>query len=128
MTMNKHEQAATALGIIPWQRRGLAPAAQTKHIHVLIAVPAADEHHPLLKTMLASFHLPEDERAVTVINENLSQVIESLQPQHLLIFGEGTNIQTATPITVTHSLTQLMQQPSLKRDTYTVLKGLGLYA
>lgn len=128
MSMNKHQQAATALGIIPWQRRGLAPVAAPTRIKVLIAVPAEDEHHPLLQTMLASFHMPESERQVTVLNDQLNEMIEMLQPEHLLILGDGKHLETSVPTTVTHSLAQLVQQPALKRETYVALKALGLYA
>jgi DNA polymerase III psi subunit len=124
--MNTLKQTTTAaLGIIPWQRRALIETAAPA-IFIMIAVPSEDKNHPLLQTMQASFHLPADNLVITTL-EQLNDDMNAHQPEHLLIFGDA-NVDTNVPTTHTHSLTQLAENPALKRDTYVVLKSLGLYA
>ncbi|HEU5281501.1 MAG TPA: hypothetical protein VFU82_05960 [Gammaproteobacteria bacterium] len=125
MNTRKQTSTAAALGIIPWQRRECIETAAPR-IHLMIAVPSEDKNHPLLQTMQASFHLPAHNLYITTL-ETVNDDINTQQPEQLLIFG-NTPVQTDLPTTHTHSLAQLAENPSLKRETYIVLKSLGLYA
>lgn len=125
MNTRKPQTIATALGMIPWQRRDLIEMSAPR-IHLMIVVPAEDKHHPLLQTMQASFHLPAENIHVTTL-ETLTNDINTHQPEQLLVFGDA-KAHTHLPTTHTHSLAQLTANPALKRETYVVLKRLGLYA
>lgn len=125
MNTRKHQTTATALGIIPWQRRGLIETAKPC-IKIMMVVPPEDKTHPLLQTMLNSFHLPAEHWHVATLS-TLNDDITALQPEQLLVFGNA-ELHTSLPTTHTHRLAQLAENPALKRETYVVLKGLGLYA
>lgn len=117
------QTATQLLGLIPWRRRALA---QKNSIALLLVTPPDAISHPVLAAILKS--LSTHSVHALPANNTLEKEIDQLNPAQILVFGNEIKINTDIPLTQTHSLNDLAQNPACKRETFNQLKTMGFYS